>query len=394
VLAGLARLGEVELFTLVSRERIDEYRAPPDVSLGRVGVAEVPAPTGSLLRRMRWLFFGRLPAYVAHRDFGEVRAAFRGWAADHYDLVWFSRAESYVALGPCVRAPLIVDFDDLEDYKIAARQAAWPLAEEANGRALPRIFGRWIGWVGGTRSVRLIREHRQTILAAVRAAVVCSEQDRQRLQAAHVRVIPNGYAYPVRPVGRPEVQPTPVIVIPGSLTYGPNIDAAHYFIVRILPLLRRRLPAVRVRLVGQADRTVQRLHRPPAVTVTGVVPDITAELAGADLIAVPIRFGGGTRIKVLEAFAHRIPLVSTPAGVEGIEAAGGRELLIADTPADFAAACFTLLTDLELRRALVEAGHALYLERYRWDRIQEQIASLGAVVAASGETGRPRAADP
>ncbi|MGH2453533.1 MAG: glycosyltransferase family 4 protein [bacterium] len=223
--------------------------------------------------------------------------------------------------------------------------------------------------------------------------VVVSEHDRRRLGAPHVHVIPNGYAYQEQPVGRLAVGPTPVIMIPGQFTYRPNVDAARSFVSQILPLLQRRLPAVQVRLVGHAGPAVQQLHRMPTVTVTGWIPDITKELASADLIAVPIRFGGGSRIKILEAFAHRIPVVSTPAGVEGIEARDGRELLVAETVTDFAAACLSLLSDLEGRRTLVEAAHALFLERYRWDRIQEQIAALAALVAADGKQARPAATE-
>lgn len=136
-----------------------------------------------------------------------------------------------------------------------------------------------------------------------------------------------------------------------------------------------------LRLVGHADEKVQKLHDPPRTVVTGFVRDVRTELALADVIAVPIRCGGGTRIKILEGFAHRIPVVSTSKGAEGIDAAHGREIIIGDTPEAFADGCVRLLTDGQYRCAVIEAAHVLFVEKYRWDRIHGRIASLGEHVA-------------
>ena len=92
------------------------------------------------------------------------------------------------------------------------------------------------------------------------------------------------------------------------------------------------------------------LHDPPRVTLTGRVPDIATELAAADVVVAPVRYGSGTRVKILEAFAHRIPVASTTFGAEGLDTADGVHLLLADGAEALAAACARLLEDIDLRR--------------------------------------------
>jgi hypothetical protein len=149
-------------------------------------------------------------------------------------------------------------------------------------------------------------------------------------------VIPNGYTGPAEPAGRLEVGEPPTIVFPGGMVYGPNADGAEFFVNQVLPRLRRLVPEVRVRLVGSVGKRVKHLGSIDSVTVTGVVPDITSELRRADILIAPIRYGGGTRIKILEGFAHQIPVVSTTLGHEGLEVVPGEHLLVADDPDEFA----------------------------------------------------------
>jgi glycosyltransferase involved in cell wall biosynthesis len=179
-------------------------------------------------------------------------------------------------------------------------------------------------------------------------------------------------------VGQP-----PTLLLAGALSYTPNADAAHHFVRDILPRIRERVPDAQLRLVGRHDRRAGEL-RAEGVTLTGYVRDIGSELAHADVVVVPIRFGGGTRIKVLEAFAHRIPVVSTTLGCEGLEVIGGRHVLVSDDPARFAADCVRLLTDRRLRERLVAAAFELFTERYRWESISSTIGELAGRAAADG----------
>src|SRR5262249_47285045 len=140
----------------------------------------------------------------------------------------------------------------------------------------------------------------------------------------------------------------------GSLNYLPNHDGALFLCNEVLPLVRRSADReVRVNIVGAGARpAVRDLAKLPGVTVVGFAPEVGPCYAGADMAAIAICAGGGTRTKALEAFAHRLPVVGTSIGVEGIDAADRTHLLVADTPQGFAACCLELMRDPDLAEAL------------------------------------------
>jgi glycosyltransferase involved in cell wall biosynthesis len=162
----------------------------------------------------------------------------------------------------------------------------------------------------------------------------------------------------------------------GNLRYGPNMQAARILVNEVAPRVRAAFPGLRVRLVGVAPPSLEQLHAPPGVTVTGYVPDLSHELARADILAVPLRSGSGTRIKIIEAFAHGVPVVATPVARDGIDAHDGTHLLIRDDPETFAAACIELLSMPDLRARCIDNGMALYRSRYRWTCIEQQVHRL------------------
>ena len=181
-------------------------------------------------------------------------------------------------------------------------------------------------------------------------------------------------------MGRSAVGSPPVVLFHGTLRYPPNADAVAWLVGRIGPALRALVPDARIRLVGLGNPAHAGLHDPPAVTVVGPVPDIVTELSRADVVVVPIRFGSGTRVKIIEAFAHRIPVVSTTLGAEGLGAEDGRHLLLADSAQGLAAACARLLTQTDLRRRLVEAAHELYLDAFESEVVERRIAAIARAV--------------
>jgi glycosyltransferase involved in cell wall biosynthesis len=189
-------------------------------------------------------------------------------------------------------------------------------------------------------------------------------------------VIPNGYDAPLRPLGKPVVGRPPTILFQGLMTYPPNVDGARWLVREVLPHLRAQLGTVRIRLVGQAEGEVLALATDPEVVVTGHVDSMADELARADLIVVPIRFGSGTRVKILEAFAHRIPVASTHVGAEGLAVQDGRELLMADEAESLAEACIRLLSEPDLRRSVVAEAQARFDADYRWEAIHSRVQLL------------------
>jgi glycosyltransferase involved in cell wall biosynthesis len=390
IVRALARLGDVDFFLLPHGGTASSTSVPsgePVARMGRAPRAPRKGPRNLRVRQLTWLGTSTLPFSIATRDYSGVRSAFLAWARPHYDLVWIGRAHAYVALIGLIDAATVVDFDDLEDEKIGAwldvASDATSLAEPARSSpAPPRLVRSWGSRFLNTVNRRRWRALQQRIANAVDTVVVCSDLDRHRLGVPNAGVIPNAYPPPARAVGRVEVSLPPTILMVGALTYAPNADAARFLVREVLPRVRARLPETHVRLIGHHEDGLMDLAEVSGVTFTGFVPDVTRELANGDVAAVPIRFGGGTRVKILEAFAHRIPVVSTTLGCEGIDTTDGRHLLIADDPDGFASACVEALVNVPLRRTLTEAAHALYWNQYRSQVVADTIIQVAAGVAA------------
>ena len=164
----------------------------------------------------------------------------------------------------------------------------------------------------------------------------------------------------------------------GSLDWFPNQDAIRFFVKEIFPLVKLQQPAARLCVVGRRapESLAWWMRQQEDVTLLSEVADVRPHYMRAGLAIVPLRVGGGTRIKILEAMSMETPVVSTSIGAEGLTVKDGTHLLIADTPGDFARAVVSLMSSEELRRRIGHNGRKRVLERYSWDRIasdQEQV---------------------
>ena len=374
VVRALSALGDVDLFTLTFPLRSDSCEVPPDVAVRRVSTATGPRPDFSARRRLRWWTQGRDPLELVAARPTTAAAEFGAWADPPYDFVWYSKATTYQLVGRPHLGPTAVDFDDLEDQKIRARLAA--MRVQGRPRSVRALVHEPMARLQANTNRRRWHRFQMSVARSVDRVVLCSDLDVARLGWPNAVVVPNGYDPPDRPAGHVEVRRPPTVLLQGSLRYGPNTDAARWLVSDIAPAIRALRPEVGIRLVGEADPGVTKLHDPPAVTVVGRVASMETELARADVVAVPIRYGSGTRVKILEAFAHRIPVVSTTIGAEGLGVTDGRHLLIADDVEGFARACLLLLDQPELRSALTDAAHALFMERYQWSRARARVREL------------------
>jgi glycosyltransferase involved in cell wall biosynthesis len=162
------------------------------------------------------------------------------------------------------------------------------------------------------------------------------------------------------------------------MDFRPNVDAVVWFCHEVLPLIRRQVPDARFYIVGQSPhRRVLDLADDPAVTVTGYVDDVRSYIAGACVYVVPLRIGGGTRLKVLEAMAMSKPVVSTSLGCEGFQGLeSGRELYLADNPEQFAQRVIELLDDAFRRERLGRAARHFVEERYDWRLIVPRLEQI------------------
>jgi glycosyltransferase involved in cell wall biosynthesis len=204
-----------------------------------------------------------------------------------------------------------------------------------------------------------------------------------------VAVVPNGIRCQTPSLSPPCQVPLrtrevgPVLVFVGLMSYFPNSDAVGYFLDRIFPLIAARVPNARFLVVGANPSRRLRSSAKANVTVVGRVPSVEPYLREASAFVVPLRCGGGTRVKVLEAMAHGVPVVSTTLGCEGLAVRDGESVLLADTPETFAAAVIRVCSDGPLARRLAAGGTDLVHAEYDWRRIAESIDGiLGRAVFA------------
>lgn len=269
--------------------------------------------------------------------------------------------------------PLVVDEHNIE-YELY-----WRLARGERS-PLRRAFN-------GLEYLRL-RQFEERCWRSARGCAVTSARELPIVQAiapaTPTAVVPNGVDSDYFRPWPGETQPRSV-VFNGVLNYRPNVDAATHLVEDIWPLVLARCPQARLVLVGTApEPEVRRLQR-ATVDVVGRVPDIRPYLGAAEVVAVPIRIGGGTRLKVVEALAMGKPIVSTSLGSEGLALRGGDELLIADDPASFASRILELFEDSALRVRLGTAGRARAERDYSWQLAADRLSALHArVLGGSG----------
>jgi glycosyltransferase involved in cell wall biosynthesis len=180
----------------------------------------------------------------------------------------------------------------------------------------------------------------------------------------------------------------------GSMDWLPNIDGALHFVREILPRIRCRRPECSVVFAGRRPPAeIQALAREdPKIVVTGTVADVRPFVWGSTVGIVPLRIGGGTRLKVYEFMAARRPVVSTAVGVEGLEVSSPENLRIADKPQDFADRCVELLEDAAERARVAASAWELVASRFSWEQVARRFEQiLEAAVSAPGRTPFARA---
>ena len=215
------------------------------------------------------------------------------------------------------------------------------------------------------------------------------------LGVRRVAVIPNGID--PREFGPSRVQPEPgTVLFSGLMNYSPNEQAVRWFLDAVFPLVLGRVPGARLIVAGAAPPAWLAARASDRVEVTGRVPDMRPYLERAAVAVAPLRIGGGTRVKILEAQAVGRPVVSTPLGAEGLDLRHGESVLLADTAEAFAACVADALTRGDLASRLAMNGRQHVLRHYNWDRIGETLhevldAAVALTVRQRGRRGSLRA---
>jgi len=206
--------------------------------------------------------------------------------------------------------------------------------------------------------------------------IMVSDVDCTTLKQAQpdldISIVPNGVdttTYP--PLA--EQNPTPTLLFVGKMDYAPNVDSAIFFAQEIFPLIQQQIPEANLLIVGQKPRGVIQALASTNITVTGYVESVVPYYQRASVSIVPLRSGSGTRLKILESMAFGRPVISTSLGSEGLAVTHGENILIADTPADFAAQAVRLLSENALRKRLIANGRRLVETTYDWGMIARQL---------------------
>lgn len=221
----------------------------------------------------------------------------------------------------------------------------------------------------------LMRREEERVCPQVALNVTVSEHDRSTLLSlapgADVTVVPNGVD---TEYFRPRSVQQKGLCFVGGTTWFPNKDALNYYTTSVLPELRALVPGTATTWVGRVSaEELGEFATTEDLILTGFVPDVRPYLAGAECVVVPLRVGGGTRIKILDAWAMGKAVVSTSIGCEGLDARDGENILIADKPREFAAAISRVLADETLRERLGRNARETVVRSYSWDVIGQDM---------------------
>jgi glycosyltransferase involved in cell wall biosynthesis len=359
------------LANLANRHRIAllYLRAPVDPPLDPVlqerceVVEEVIRPNPGISfaegkSRIRSLLQG-MPAWAAACSVaecgGRVRSLARRWKPQIVHIEYHVMAQYVSALADCPAPRVLIEH---EPGASAAREA-WQ-----SRRGIPRAI-RYMDWLAWRRFERFIA-------GQVEAIVVFTARDRQTmaLLAGEKPIIriPLATTLPEHPLDPRGGEP-PSMLFVGNFVHPPNVDAAMRLVGAIFPQVQARVPGAVLHIVG--DKPPARLAKSAKqdVVVTGRVPEVTPYLDRAAVVVIPVRMGGGMRVKVLEALAAGKAVVASRLAAEGLDVVHGRQILFAESDRAFADATVELLLDVERRASLGAGARAWALENLDWERV-------------------------
>lgn len=234
------------------------------------------------------------------------------------------------------------------------------------------LIQRWATKLENNRWVRFEIDASRKADAIVAVSQEDAEYFRGRIDETPTFIVPNGvdtnyYQY----TNSTNIEET--MLYTGRMDYGPNVDAMIWFCQEIFPIIYQKKPELKLKIVGRDPvPEVLALEEIDGITVIGGVKDIRPFFQQAKLYVVPLRYGGGTRLKILEAMAMGVPIVSTSLGCEGLELVHGNDLLVADEPSGFALSVFDLCNSADLRSSLAVCSRKIVEEKYDWKNLAKE----------------------
>jgi glycosyltransferase involved in cell wall biosynthesis len=363
ILRGLTPHHEVSLLSFAGPDQ--EPEAPEEITSRVARVTVIRQPQRTTGERLRHLVSSSRPDLAQRLESEPFRAEIRAWLADHdFDWVLVEGLElaPYLDELDSLEAPPRVAFDDHNCETLLQRRA---FATDV------RRPGRWPAAAYSLVQWQRLRRYEAAVCRRADLVVAVSEADaaalRRMAPGVEPLVLPNGISvaeYATFEEQAPLRQPA--FVFTGTMDFRPNVDGALWFTNEVWPRLRAQLPDAHFYVVGKRPhRRLEPLGELPHVVVTGSVPDTRPYINGARVYVVPLRVGGGTRFKILEASAMGKAVVSTSLGAEGFPRAK-EALILADDPLIFADACVRLAREADLRAQLTAETRA-FVESYDWE---------------------------
>jgi glycosyltransferase involved in cell wall biosynthesis len=313
---------------------------------------------GGLLRgRPTWVTRWAVADYARR-----LREIAREWAPSVVQLEFHVMGQYLDAIADCRAPRVLVEHEP----GVAAARERW-----SGARGLGRLAARW--------DLGAWERFEPGVLRRVQAVVVFTERDRAAVAAlapgTPVTRIPLGAPIPAQPLD-PLGRDPPSLLFIGNYVHPPNVDAAVRLGAGIFPAVRACRPDVQLHLVGANPPARVRRLGSAQVVVTGAVPDVTPYLDRAAVVVVPLRTGGGMRLKVLEALAAGKAVVASKRALEGLDLTDGRQVMLAETDAEFAHAVAQLLADPGRRRALATDAREWSRSNLGWDRVASAYDAL------------------
>ena len=377
LIAGLAQHHTIDLLSF--NDEVAVPATPLDQLCRRI--ATIRQPTRAASRRMLDTLLSPWPDMGLRLWSPDFRQQLAAWLHDGaYDVIQVEGLElaRYVLNVNQAQGRIVFD-DHNAEYLLQQRIAQAEIA--ACGWNAGAVYSS-IQWRKLRRFERQVCQHADRVVCVSEADAAAMQQLDPTLRPA---VVPNGVdtEFYRREAITPLDLPRHSLVFTGTMDFRPNVDAMLWFAHEVLPLVKRAVSDVHLYIVGQRPHArLDTLHADPAITITGAVDDTRPYTSAADVYVVPLRMGGGTRLKLLEALALETPIVSTALGAEGFEVTHDRELLLADDAAVFASAIEKLLANRDRAHALGVAGRAFAVMHYDWRSIVPKLEAVYHALAA------------
>jgi glycosyltransferase involved in cell wall biosynthesis len=378
ILRQLAARNEVTLLSYYGGQPDYAYEREVKNYFPRAATVYTAAPDSTTFERgldyLRRLP-SRAPYSVTKFSAPEVRHLLKEWLGkNRFDLAVCDFLSASLNFPPALETPTVLFQHNVES-------ALWQRQAQHEPNPVKRILFKL--------EAAKMAQYERAAVNRFHHVIAVSEHDREMMRAmtdkSRISVVPTGVDLKQYTTAAQTTEARNLIIFVGSMDWEANIDGVDYFCREVWPAVKKSVPDAQLRIVGRNPHPRVKRWAGDSIEITGTVDSVIEHYRQAAVNIVPLRIGGGTRLKIYEAMATGKATVSTSIGAEGLDVEDGRDILLADTAAGFAASTIKLLTDNSLRER-IETAAAHKAARYDWAMIAERFEEVLARVAMSAET--------